>query len=196
MIQLLIPSALLVQGQLWESGADAVTHAWSLGCWQKLGQPGARDLPAGMEGWQGATTQLGKGSRLPALGFLSPSGNCYSSHCSHQAFPLSHAWQQGCAPLSGLTGDTGRRPGPTVCPPTPPSTRHWIVAITNPTLLMRKPRPQKLWVAEPGVLLGLTHSLHCPPLPPKEGDNGNERERRRSSVCFNKYRNANSHPRV
>lgn len=63
-----------VQGQLWESGADAVTHTWSLGCWQELGQPGAQDLPAGLEGWQDATTQLGKRSRLPALGFLSPSG--------------------------------------------------------------------------------------------------------------------------
>lgn len=179
-IQLLIPSGPLVQGQLWESGADAVTHAWALGCWQKLGQLGAQDLPAGLEGWQDATTQLGKGSRLPALGFLSPSGNRCSSHCSHQAFPLSQAWHQGWAPPGGLTGDTGRSPGPTVCPPNPPSARHLIVDIAIPTLLMRKPRPQKLWVAEPGVLLDLTNSLHGSPLPPKDGENGDERERKRS----------------
>lgn len=60
------PVRPLVQGQLWESAADAVTHAWPLGCRQKLGQPGARDLPVGLAGWQDAATQPG---------FLSPSGN-------------------------------------------------------------------------------------------------------------------------
>lgn len=121
MIQLLIQSGLTGQGQLWKSGVDAVTHAGFLCCGQKLGQPGAQDLPAG---WQAATTQLGAGSRLPALGFLSPSEKWCYSHCSRRTLPLSHARHQGRVPPLWAN----RRPwqdNRTHCVPTsPPSARH------------------------------------------------------------------------
>lgn len=162
-----------------------MTHTWSLGCWQKLGQPGAQDLPAGLEGWQDATIQLGKGSTLPALGFLSPSGTDVPATA---ATGPPHSAKRGtrAGPHAVAQQDRGQEPRTHYVHTQSPLCQALIVDIAIPTLLMRKLRPQKLWVAEPGVLLGLTNSLHCSPLPLKDGENGmKEKEREAKYVLIN-----------